>query len=371
MTLAATPGQTVVVPGFTVTGSNTQNLTIEGFAITAPGNTGNPQDGNPNNGIQLLCGISGLNLEYNTIEGQPKGDAIFAFAGNCGSGHTQDDVEIEYNQIDHVENGLQVDGGDTEEENFTFAHNVIGPDIQYEGSGHYIQFQGVAGLAVDNNVFEGPPDASEEICNPSGANSHLNVMHVDNGETSVTFAGNILWHTQACGQEVLIQNTPLDNIAITNNLDVEDPGCATMTPYPCDSTFALVEAPHGFTFEHNTIVGALRGTTLGDTNGESYSNPNAMTAEYNIAEGTPESGQHDYDSWSCSSSCTTADNTSQDTTATSVFGGSGNVTGWTPSWTTTTWTPVSGPGYQPPPTGYYQPTGLSISGAGYQGQIGP
>lgn len=33
VTLAATPGQTVDVPGFTVTGSNTRNFIVEGFSI--------------------------------------------------------------------------------------------------------------------------------------------------------------------------------------------------------------------------------------------------------------------------------------------------------------------------------------------------
>ena len=85
VTLAATPGQTVVVPGFTVTGSTTRNLTIEGFHITVPGNVRQSQGGNPNNGIQLLCGISGgVKIEHNTIEDQPNGDGIYAFANNCG-----------------------------------------------------------------------------------------------------------------------------------------------------------------------------------------------------------------------------------------------------------------------------------------------
>lgn len=54
-----------------------------------------------------------------------------------------------------------------------------------------------------------------------------------------------------------------------------------------------------------------------------------------------------------------------------ILGGTGNVVNWTPAWQNTTWTPVSGPGWSPPPSDYYQPTGLGISGAGYQGSVGP
>ncbi len=371
VTLAATPGQTVVVPGFTVTGSSTRNLTIEGFNITQPGNLGNPAGGNTSVGIQLLCGISGgVTVAYNTIEDQPKGDGVYTYANSCGGGgHTQNGVTIEYNQIDHVATGMEIDGGISEELNFVVSHNVIGPYLQDGSDGHYIQVQGISGLTMNNNAFEGPPDPSYQNCAANGSASHLNVVHVDTGETNFTFDNNILWHTGACGQSVLIQDTPLDNIAMVNNLDVEDPSCG---PAPsCESTFALVEAPHGFAFEHNTIVNALRGTTLGYTTGGTYTDPNGMTGEYNIAAGHAEVGEQDYDSWKCSSSCTTGYNTSQDSSATSVFGGSGNVVNWTPTWTTTSWTPVSGPGYRASPAGYYQPASLSIANAGYQGHIGP
>lgn len=376
VTLAATPGQSVIVPGFTVTGANTQNLTIEGFSITAPGNTRNPQDGNPNNGIQLLCGIAGgVTFAYNTIENQPRGDAIYAYAGNCGGGRTQSGVTFEYNQIDHVENALQVDGGIAEESNFVFSHNVVGPDIQDGGYGHYIQVQGIAGLTVNNNAFEGPPDPAYENCAADGSASHLNVLHVDTGQTNVTFDNNILWHVQTCGQSVLIQNTPMDNIAVNNNLNVDDPACNTNASNSCQAQFALVEAPHGLTFEHNTVVNAARGITLGYVAGgaeATYTNPENMTAQDNIAAPTSgEAGGSNYSTWRCTSSCDAQSNVSADSTANSVFGGGGNVIRWAPRWMTTSWTPVAGAGYQPPPSGYYQPTGLAISGAGYQGQVGP
>lgn len=369
VTLAATPGQTVVVAGFTVTGSRTRNLTIEGFEITVPGNVSNSQGGNPSNGIQLLCGISGrLKLEHNTIEDQPNGDGIYAFANNCSphAGSTQSGVTVEYNQIDHVATALEIDGGMAEEHNFVISRNVIGPSIQDGGYGHYIQVQGISGLTIDNNAFEGPPDPSYERCAADG--SHLNVLHVDTGgQRDVTFDNNIIWHSQSCGDTVLIQDSPTDNITIRNNLDVEDPTCETSG---CDANPVLVQAPHGLEFQHNTFVNATRGIALGGTSGTTYTDPHSMTAEYNIA--TPViTGDRNYSLWNCSSSCTTQDNVSADWSAKTVLRGTGNVVRWMPSWTRTSWMPVSGPGYEPPPPGYYRPTGLALKGAGYEGRIGP
>jgi hypothetical protein len=371
VTLAATPGQAVVVPGFTVTGSNTQNLTIEGFDVTVPATT-QTDGGNTSNGFELLCGIAGgVTLEYNTIENQPRGNGIYVYPGNCGSGHTQSGVTIEYNQIDHVATALEMDGNISTQLNWVVSHNVIGPYIQDGEYGHYIQIQGISGLTMDNNAFEGPPDASYEDCAANGSASHLNVLHIDTGgQRNVTFDNNIVWHSQTCGDTVLIQDSPTDNIQIENNLDVEDPTCATMTPYPCDANPVLVQAPHGLTFNHNTLVNVERGSSFGGTCATCYSDPQNMTAEYNI--GTPSiSGDEDFNLWKCSSSCTTQANVSADTSANTVLGGIGNLVKWTPSWRTTSWTPVIGPGYQPPPSGYYQPTALAILGAGYQGQVGP
>jgi hypothetical protein len=389
VTLAARPGQTVVVPGFTVTGSGTRNLTIEGFDIDVPGNTGDAQGGNESDGFQLLCGMSGVSLEYNTIEDQPNGDGVYVFPGNCGSGQTQSGITVEYNQIDHVSTGLEVDSNAAgSEQNFTFSHNVVGPYLldgtsgapYHAERGHYIQAASsgtptsadISGLTIDNNAFEGPPDSSVLSCDPDGSESHLNVAHIEGGETDVTFNNNILWYTDTCGDAVLIQDSPLDDVTVDNNLDVEDPGCPTATPYPCNSIFALIEAPHGLTFNNNTAVDAALGAaSLGGTCGDCYSNPNNMTAENNIAAPDPLTGYFNYGQWHCDTSCATQDNISADNSANTVLGGTGNTVNWTPTWTTTNWTPASGPGYQPPPTGYYQPTSPATTNAGYQGQIGP
>lgn len=359
VTLAATPGQTVVVPGITVTGSDTRNLTIEGFSITRPGN------GN-NSGIQLLCGISGaVTIEHNTIENQPDGYGLYAYAQSCGSDHTQTGVTVAYNQIDHVGSGIQINGNHEEEFNWTISHNVIGPDIQYQGYGHYIEIGGVSTATIDHNAFEGPPDPKYE--NPT---SHLNVLHVDNGKSDLTFANNLIWHCGCRAQTLLIQDTPMDHITIENNLDVEDPACETDSN--CYTSPLTVYAAHGLTFEHNTYVNGAWSVSLAQT-ALGYSDPRNMTARYNISAPASALGaeQPNYSDWNCTSSCLTGLNVSGDTSANSTLGGTGNVVNWTPSWTTTSWTPVSGPGYKPPPAGYYQPKGLAIAGAGYHGQVGP
>ena len=365
VTLAATPGQTVSVPGFVVTGANTQNLTIEGFHVTTPVSNVT--------GFDIICGITGaVTLEYNTVEDQPKGPAFNLDPSGCGSGHSQTGVMIEYNQMDHVGSGVESDGIT----NLTISHNVIGPYIGYGDTNsatdaqHYIQIGGTAtGITVDNNAFEGPYD-------PGGraAGVHNNVFHMFNGKSNVTFANNIMWHTQNMGNaSVLLQDSPMDNITIENNLDVEDPA----DNYPSSNTWVdpvEVEAPHGFNFEHNTIVNAGFGMQLGDT---CPSTCNAsgqnMTAEYNVAApgAVVTGGGGNYGKWNCSSSCTARDNVTADTTANTMLGGTNDVVNWTANWANTSWTPVNGPGYKPPPSGYYQPTGLSISNAGYQGQIGP
>jgi hypothetical protein len=162
----------------------------------------------------------------------------------------------------------------------------------------------------------------------------------------------------------------MDNITIENNLDVEDPACEHDSN--CYTSPLTVYAAHGLTFEHNTYVNGAWSVSLAQT-GLGYSDPQNMTATYNIAGPASPLGadQPNYSDWNCKSSCHTGLNVSGDPSANATLGGTGNVVNWTPSWTTTSWAPVSGPGYKPPPPGYYQPEGLAISGAGYQGQIGP
>jgi len=368
VTLAATPGQTVVVPRIAIEGSNTRNLAIEGFNITQPSATGG--------GIALLCGSTGgITFEHLTIENQPKNDAIFIDPHDCSDTAVATGVTIRLDQIDHVGEGLEVVGGSAENSDLTISHNVIGPEIGYRDTNeatdaqHYIEIGGVNGATIDNNAFEGPMDPGFETA--AGGNGqppglHNNVLHVDGGQSNVTFNNNIMWHTESRAQTLLFQDTPMNNITVENNLDVEAPNC--LTDAGCNTDPIEIYGPHGLSVEHNTIVNGYYGTEWGPT-GEGYSDPQNMTAEYNIS--APSASQGNYSIWNCTASCTTQDNVSGDTSAKTVLGGTGNVINWTPTWTTTTWTPVSGPGYTPPPTGYYQPTGLAVSGAGYQGQIGP
>lgn len=362
VTLAATPGETVEVPGIELNGANSQNLTIEGFNITQPDSYGD--------GIDLFGGISGgVTVEYNTIEDMPNGYGVYSDVDAHGDdGYTQTGVTIEYNQIDHITGGVEVDGSATADSNFVIAHNVIGPSINYEGYGHYIQVGGINGLVVNNNAFEGPQYWGVD----QDLTSHLNVLHVDGGQTNVTFDNNIMWHTDTRAQSVLMQNAPMNNITMENNLDIEDPQCETDSN--CNSSPADIEAAHGLSYEHNTTVNAAWSILLGEvaSGDDTYTDPQDMIAEDNIAVGNSVQGNSNYGLWQCTSSCTIQDNTSEDSSANSTLGGTGNVVNWTPSWITTSWTPVDGPGYVPPPAGYYQPTDLSsIAGAGYQGQIGP
>ena len=365
VTLAATPGQTVDVPGITVTGT-TQNLTIEGFSITAQTTGGQP-------GIQVICTVNGgVNIEYNTIENQPKQNAIYADATGCGAGHAQTGISVNYNQIDHDGGGVQMDSGGGSETNVLIAHNVIGPAIDWQDTNsatdaqHYIELGGVNNATIDHNAFEGPVYTIS-------AGLHNNVIHLFSGQSNITVTNNIMWHTQNQGNaSVLMQDSPMDNITIENNLDVEDPTYNTASSNNWTDPIEI-EAPHGFTMENNTIVNGGFGMQLGDSCSDCYASGQNMTAEHNIAapQALVTGSGGNYGTWNCSSSCTAQDNVTADTTANTRLGGTNDVINWTANWTTTTWTPVNGPGYQPPPSGYYQPTGLSITGAGYQGQIGP
>jgi hypothetical protein len=361
VTVAATPGQNVSVPGFTLSQDN--NLTIEGFSITSGAGNGH------GNGIDLLCQINGgVTLTHNTIENISGGDAIHAYAGACGGSGTQSGVSITYNQLDHAATFVEVQGNAcacaSADTGWTISHNVMGPGQNYGGAGHYIQGQWV-GATIDNNAFEGPT-----VFN---ANAHNNVLHCYTtnppGCQNITFENNIIWHAQSRAQTILISDNNLTNIHIDNNLDIDDPACGSTLDCPASPWF--VEKGYGYTLMHNTSVSAVWSVNLGTCGDGCVSNPNTWDAEYNIAVGTPQSGQSNYGTWACQSTCTLAHNTSQDSSATTDWGGTGDVNNWTPTWQTTTWTPINGPGYQPPPTGYYQPTNLSITTAGYQGQIGP
>ena len=145
-----------------------------------------------------------------------------------GRSAVDDGVTISYDQIDHVGECLQMDGGETEIVNFTFSHNVCGPGIGYEEDpsfgAHYIQTDGVNGFDVVNNAFEGPPDPRTVTYG-----NHLNVLHVWGSSREIDFSSNVIWHARTSGQMILLGDNTypsrLDGITISNNLDVEDPAC--------------------------------------------------------------------------------------------------------------------------------------------------
>ena len=375
VTLAATPGQTVVVPGFSLTGT-LSNLTIEGFNITSPG-TGNTDGGYSAEGIRLVAGSTGgLVIQYNTIANQGSNSAGMYISTD--EGDTETGVAIQYNQIANVSTGTEIQsyGG---ENNLSFSHNVM-EAVQNGGFGHYVEVNGgINGYTMNNNAILGPPVTGN--CNPNGSASHLNVLHVDSGdilngnapETNISFSNNIIWHDQACGQAVLITDGPLSNVQTNNNLFVADPGCATLAPYACDASSLFVNASNGMTADNNTTVNELRGFVYGQTTQYTISDPNNMTAQYNIAAPAAETGDHNYDTWKCSSACNPGNNVSYDTSANTVFGGTGNIVNWTPAWQNTTWNPntTGSAAWSPPPQGYYQPTtGGGVTPAyGYQGSI--
>jgi hypothetical protein len=360
----------VVIPGFNL-GGTLNNLTIEGFSVTTPA-TGNTLGGNSANGIQVTAASTGgLIVQYNTIANQ--GNNSFGIYLDSHVGGVENGVTFQHNWIDNVSGGAEFQTY-ARATNLTFSHNVM-QSVQAGGFAHYIEDNGgINGFTVDNNLFMGPSATTD--CNPSGAGSHLNVLHVNipvgtTAESNISFDNNIVWHDQSCGQAVLIQDGPLSSLDFSNNLFVADPNCATLSPFACDASAFLIQASNGMTANHNTIVNELRGVYFGQTTGTTISNPNTMTAQDNIdVPGTQGGEIGNYEQWNCTATCSTGLNTSFDATANSIMGGSGNVANWTPNWQSTTWTWASSggaPPYAPPPSNYYQPSGLSVAGAGYQG----
>ena len=254
---------------------------------------------------------------------------------------------------------------------------MCGPGIGWEEStdfgAHYIQSDGVNTLTVDNNAFEGPPDQRT-----AKYMNHLNVLHVWGTAQNVDFSNNIIWHTREIAQMVLIGDNSfpslLDDITLSNNLEVTDPVCG---PDSNCHAYSMYSFPvHGMTWTHNTIVGSVWGVGLGwggTCTSMCYRSSLNMTGAYNIAAsgcpGNPDCN-HDYTAFTCAAACAADHNVSTDGSADTSLGGRDNVTGWHESFRTTSWTPNSGSPWMPPPRGYYQPVGLP-SGAGYYGRIGP
>jgi hypothetical protein len=352
VTLAPAPGAAVTFESLTLTGSPSANLTIQGLEI--PG------------GVQDLAGTpGGLVFQYDTISHNAAGYGFYFDADGNGGNNTQSGVKILYNQIDYVGECLGVTRGTDQEQTFTFSHNLCGPGVGYgdqssSDPGHYIQIGGVTGISVDDNAFLGPADP-----NASNVGLHLNVFHVFGDASDVDFSGNLLWHTQTIGQALLIQSGRFDDVTINDNLDVEDPSCDNRGS-DCTSYAFWTTDVHGLSFQDNTVVDSYYGVILTiRQDSEDYPGGTGYTIAHNVVVGTADNPDLSYGD--CVSACAFDYNVTDDSSA-HQGGATHYVTGWSPHWATTSWTPTVP--YTRPPTGYYQPLGLPFS-AGYQGTVGP
>ncbi len=319
VTLAAAPGAPVHVKGLTIAGqadapSDTRNLTVRGLWI--------------DRGVQDLTDTTGgLAFRYDTIAGIPQGYGFYFDADGNGGTHSQTGVTIRDDKIDHVGECLAVAGGGARD--FTFDHNVCGPGIGYGDTaatqpGHYIEIGGIAGLSVDGNLFLGPADPGA-----GRAGLHLNVLHIFGGASNVDFSGNELWHTEAVGQALLLQEGRFDNIRIDGNLDVEDPLCQSANG-PCSNYMIESADAHGLWFEHNTVVGARWGVLLTVSNeGGDYPSGSGYTVAHNLVIGSRSGPDISYGG--CAEQCTFDYNVTDDGSA-RQGGARHAVVDWRPRW---------------------------------------
>lgn len=317
VTLAAAPGQSVHLGSLTIEGqsdapSPTNNLTIRGFWI--------------DRGVQDLTDTTGgLVFEHNTISRVRQGYGFYFNPDGNGGSHTQSGVKIVSNRISQVGECLAIVGT---AHSFSFSHNVCGPGIGYGDTAstqpsHYIEVGGIDGLSVTANAFLGPADPGS-----NQADLHLNVLHLFGGARHVNFSGNLLWHTQARGQAILLQEGHFDDIRIDDNLDVEDPACGQHSG--CANYMAEVAGAHGLSFQNNTVVGAAYGVLLteSDESGD-YRTGSDYVIAHNVVVGA--SGAPAISYGDCSSSCVYDYNVTDDGTAAKADAAH-SVTNWTPAW---------------------------------------
>ena len=275
VTLAPIPGTRVTFSDLTITGAASSNLTIQGFHI--PGGVSDD-----------TATPGGLVFQYDTISHNPHDYGFYFDADGNRRNGTQTGIQMLHDRIDHVGECLAVTRGVPQERAFTFSHNICGPGIGYRDTestqpGHYIEIGGVTGVTVDNNAFLGPanPDAAS-------VGLHLNVFHIFGDASDVGFSNNILWHTQTIGQALLFQEGTFSNIAINDNLDVEDPACDAQNS-DCHSYSFWTADAHGLSFQHNTVVDSYWGVLLTKTQtSEDYHGGTDYTVTRNIVVGTLE-----------------------------------------------------------------------------------
>jgi hypothetical protein len=365
VTVASLAGQPADVKGLTLASAGAvSNLTFEGIRFSG--------------GVEVDGPAHGLLFRFDDFQNIPDDYAFNFKPFASGASAVDDGVTISYNQIDHVGECLQMGGGEGAIVNFTFSHNVCGPGIGYEEDpsfgAHYIQTDGVNGFHILSNAFEGPPDVRTVTYG-----DHLNVLHVWGASKDIDFSSNIIWHTRARGQTLLLGDnsnpSKLQGITVSNNLDVEDPACG---PGSSCSAYAMYSFPvHRMTWTHNTIIASVWGVGLGwraSCSSACYASSTDMTGEYNVAApacGSSSDCNQDYAAFPCAGGrCSVGYNVSADGSANSALRGPSNVVDWRPEYVTTAWAPNSGSPWNPPPAGYYRPLALPYS-AGYGGKLGP
>jgi hypothetical protein len=317
VTLAAAPDQTVHLRSLTIDGqsdspSPTDNLTIRGFII--------------DRGVQDLTDTTGgLVFEHDTIARIRQGYGFYFDSDGDGGTHHQSGVVIRDNRISEVGECLAIVGAARD---FTFSGNVCGPGIGYGDTAstqpsHYIEIGGIDGLTVSDNTFLGPADS-----NSNAADLHLNVLHLFGGGRNIDFSDNLLWHTQARGQALLLQEGHFDNIRIDDNLDVEDPSCGQHSG--CANFMAEISNARGLSFSGNTVVGAAYGVlvTASSDSGD-YPTGSDYVVTHNVVVG--EDGAPAISYGGCSSSCQFDYNVTDDRSAARA-GAAHSVTNWAPSW---------------------------------------
>ena len=365
VTIASPPGHPADMGGLTLASAGAvSNLTFEGIRFSG--------------GVEVHGPAHGLLFRFDDFQNIPDDYAFNFKPFASGSSAVDKGVTISYDQIDHVGECLQMDGGESEIVDFTFSHNVCGPGIGYDEDpsfgAHYIQTDGVDGFHVLSNAFEGPPDARTVTYG-----NHLNVLHVWGSSRDIDFSRNVIWHARARGQTLLLGDNTypsrLEGITVSNNLDVEDPACG---PGSGCFAYAMYSFPvHGMNWTHNTIIASTWGVGLGwraSCSSACFSSSTDMTGEYNLAApvcGSSSDCNENYTAFRCGGGrCVIGHNVSADRSANSALGGRSNVVGWRPAYATTAWTPNSGSPWNPPPAGYFRPLGLPYA-AGYEGTLGP
>ena len=316
------PVQGAAALGSVNVGSNVSNLTIQGFNMT--------------DGAGAIGTESDVVFAYNTISGSS--GATTGFHLYASAGGTQNNIQMIYNQMDHLAPSdlspagagecAEVDGGAGLEHNIVFSHNICGPGI----ANHYTQLGGVTGLVEDDNIFLGPADPEA-----LSMQEHNNVLHIFGDASNVDFSGNVIKNTDSRGQTVLIESGHFSNITINDNLDLEDPACLTNSN--CFQYAFWVEPSQGMTFTNNTVVGSYWGVLFGDYESGDYSTGSSWTIAHNILVNTKDNANLSYQH--CASACSIDYNVTSDGSARQ--GGSTHyVVNWAPKWGNTSSYPPLG-----------------------------